>query len=293
MKYIYTFLLVLLLGCGSETSQIGPSTISKNEPIQLNITVLLDLSDRIDPNTHPSQPQHFEKDIEIIKYLAKMFTDDMKSKGTFMAKGKLKVIFSPKPADPNINVLAEKLNVDLSKVSVQQKKVIYENIVKDFGQNATNIYKTTINNQKWHGSDIWRFFKNDVKDFCINSDSSYRNILVILTDGYIYHKDSKDKIDNRYAYLLSQNIDQFRNKADWESKFDNLDFGLISKRSDLNNLEVLVLEVNPYEGNANDEDIIRKTLSKWFNEMNVRRFAIYNSDLSSYTKQRIEQFINE
>jgi hypothetical protein len=159
------------------------------------------------------------------------------------------------------------------------------------------IYDLTVSEKKWIGSDIWRFFKNDVADYCITSspDMSYRNILVILTDGYIYHNDSKDRIQNRYAYITPSVLEahHLRNNPNWEKTIDSADFGLIAKRNDLNNLEILVLEVNPSANHKNDEDIIKKVLSKWFDEMKVKRYRIYNTELPVNTIERIDRFFNE
>jgi len=40
-----------------------------------------------------------------------------------------------------------------------------------------------------------------------------------------------------------------------------------------------------------DEDIIKAYLSKWFEEMGIKKHEIYNTDLPKETKPRIERFI--
>jgi hypothetical protein len=293
MKAIYFFLFLILLGCQSENS--GSRNDDTGKKPQLNITILLDLSDRISPSVHPVIPEHSERDLDIIRTFAEYMTEDMKERGTFSANGTIKVIFSPYPKDPEINILAQKLNVDLQKMDNKQKKYVYDNIVKTFPENAQKIYNTTIEDGNWIGSDIWRFFKNDVKDYCVSSDPNYRNILVILTDGYIYHPNSKDQLENKYAYILSNLFTKYnlRNNQNWEQEIDQKSFGLIASRSDLQDLEVLVLEVSPSADHKNDEDIIKKVLSNWFSEMNVKRFEIYNTDLPEYTKTRILRFLKD
>jgi hypothetical protein len=291
------FSILFLFSCGSEKdkslNEEGQSSKSVEHTDHLNITLLLDLSDRIDTTKYPEKPEHFERDIAIVKYFSEIFVMDMEKRGTFMAKGKLKVIFSPKPQDPNVNLLAEKLSVDLSVMDNKQKKEVHDNLINNFTESITRIYNGTLSENKWIGSDIWRFFKNDVKDYCVEFNPNYRNILVVLTDGYIYHQDSKDQNGNRYAYLLPNVISKYnlRRNPNWEQELEKQDFGLISKRNDLENLEVLVLELSPSPNYKNDEDIIKSILAKWFIEMRVKRFGIYNSDLPEYTKQRINDFI--
>jgi hypothetical protein len=300
IKFLPLLLLSALFfvsGCNRSDSPADNSQ-SRGKPTsqqsqQLNITILCDLSDRIDIKKYPDKPEHFERDLAVVNELSNYFAKDMESKGAYFAKGKIKVVFSPEPQDPNINIWAEKLNIDLSKMDPKQKKEVHDNISSTFADNLGKIYDSALTTNKWLGSDIWRFFKNDVKDYCIDSNPEYRNILVILTDGYIYHQDSKDRNGNRFAYILPELFDRFRlrNNPNWKEEIDKQNFGLISTRSDLENLEVLVLEVTPSPNNRNDEDIIKNVLSKWFEEMKVKRFAIFNSDLPEYTKQRINDFI--
>jgi hypothetical protein len=102
-----------------------------------------------------------------------------------------------------------------------------------------------------------------------------------------------DKAGNRYAYLLPEIISKYnlRKNGDWQQEMEKQDFGIISKRNDLENLEVLVLEIAPSPMFKNDEDIIKAVLAKWFKEMKVKQYAMFNSDLPEYTKQRINDFL--
>lgn len=292
-----SFLALVIFACGEDKSNSSSDNgVTDKAPIissdkQLNISILLDLSDRLVQNVIPSAK---ERDIEIIKTITKLFSQNMKTKGTFRSKDKIHILFNPAPADPQINSIARDLKVDLSNMDPKQKKIIYDTIDSSFAKNLSTIYDLTLHSKDWVGSDIWRFFKNDVKDYCIDTNPEYRNILVILTDGYIYHKQSTDRVKNRTAYITSSFLSQegFRNKNNWKNIFDNADYGFITTRKDLNNLEVLILEVNPSAGYKNDEDLIRAYLSKWFNEMGINKFQIYNTDLPSNTSQRIVNFFN-
>jgi len=294
----------MLTNCGSadttSTETKSKSNTSTAQPVnaktgkQLNLTILLDLSDRIDSVTNPSQPQHYERDAILIDHLTNYFIREMESKGGHMAKGKMRVVFQPTPSDPNINDAAAKLKVDPSPMNPAAKKIVHDDFGSIVNENIGRIYSIPLSQSKWPGSDIWRFFKNDVKDVAVDGDTNYRNILVIFTDGYIYHDDSKDKIGNRFAYIIPELFDKYklRNQGNIEQKIQQLDFGLITKRSDLQNLEVLVLEVTPSTGHKNDEDIIHSVLKKWFTEMKIKRWAIFNSDLPTTTKPKIDGFLN-
>lgn len=305
MNRLIGVLLLTLFGCGNNTHNANSSStietpsalLSNNFGKQLNISILLDLSDRISPKIHPAQPEHYERDIAIIKNLINYFKADMSKRGAYLSKGKIKIFFSPSPEDPEINNLAKKLDVDLSVVNNKLKKNIYDHIINDFEVATDKIYKLAIRQgslDRFKGSDIWRFFKNDVRDYCINKDTNYRNILIIMTDGYIYHPDSKDKFGNRTTYLTSSLLQQegLRGNPNWLVKFNQGDYGFLVSRKDLVDLEVLVLEVNPSENYKNDEDIIKKYISKWFDEMNIKHYSIFNSDLPNNTKKRIDDFLS-
>lgn len=76
-------------------------------------------------------------------------------------------------------------------------------------------------------------------------------------------------------------------KEDKEEKIELIEKKIIPKKED--KIEDLKREIN--EIRKNDEDVIKEYFIKWFNEMNVKDFALYNSDLPEYTKDRIEKYM--
>jgi len=300
MKKIITvlgiiFFALTLFQCKKDESKGNGKTenpaVTESEK-QLNITFLLDLSDRIEPTKYSVSPEHYQRDEAIVKDFVEIFKNDMDKKGGYKAKGKMKVIFSPQPQDENINKIASELNIDLSAMKPQEKKTVFTSLDDTFSGNLSKIYELTLSQKNYIGSDIWRFFKNDVKDYAITDNKDYRNILVIITDGYIYHQNSQSRQNNRTTYLTPEFITKENLRfGKWREKFNNNDYGFITARKDLQNLEVLVLEINPEGNSLKDEDIIRAYLSKWFEEMGIKKYEIYNSDLPVNTRTRIEKFL--
>lgn len=292
MKRIFLIISVtiFLFSCNSGNNKNinGTAEISKPEEKQLNISILLDLSDRINPKINP---QTEINDIENIKTVTELFKSNMEKLGAYRAKGRIRLIFSPTPTSPDINSVVDKLNIDCSKLDNKGRKEVFDSITELYNQKMKEIYQKTISTSNWEGSDIWRFFKDDVKDYCVDEDTLYRNILVILTDGYLYHKQSAFNINNRYTYLLgNRNLKEYR-KQNWEQLIKQNDFGIITNRNDLNNLEVLVLEINAENENYKiDEDILCFLWKKWFKEMGVKHYEVYRSDLPANTKKRIFDF---
>src|SRR5690554_3364493 len=288
------FLSVVFIQCKNdkeqgETEKIGADKETPQES-QLNLTFLLDLSDRIEPSKYPNSPEHFERDQYIISNIVDVFKSHMNKQGGYKAKSKMKVIISPQPQDQNINDIVSKLQIDLSRMKPAEKKEVFNDVEQIYSENIAKIYDLSISQKNYIGSDIWRFFKNDI-DYAITNDDNYRNILIIITDGYMYHENSKIIDKNRISYLLPSVIRASGLQGNnWKQKFEQGDYGIISERNNLEKLEVLTLEINPNP--LNDEDVIKAYWSKWFEEMGIKKYEIYNSDLPTNTRYRIENFLN-
>lgn len=269
----------------SSNSSVASTVPSqKNRP--LNITVLLDLSDRI---TKSSNPSNTDRDIAIVKNVISVFKNDIANKQLVLMDGSLKVLFYPTPNDPNMASLAQDLEISVSKNTSNLKEIVTTNMLEQkFENNLQSIYDKALEQNKWPGCDIWNFIKS--KQNLYMKDSKYRNVLIIVTDGYVYHQNAKFNSGKRYSYLLGANLAPYRDPVNYETKIKNDDFGLISTNNDLSGLEVLVLEVNPEQGKPVDYDIIKLVLSNWFNEMGASRCEVYQTDLPSNTKVNIDKF---
>jgi len=280
---------------------------------QLNITILLDLSDRIAQITNENgielkkdfNPK--ERDLEIINSILNILKDDAK-KGSSSGKEKLinlkskiKMLCIPKPQNAQINF--DELNIDFSdkKYNGSNSNLIQKN--KQFSNLASkteilsSIYDKILLNKNFPGSDIWKFFEQYVKSYCI--DKNYRNILVIFTDGYIYHEDSIYKEKNRYSYITGNILNKynFRDKNltldSIKQKISKEDFGLITRTANLQDLEVLVVEILPNKKCKFDGYVISEVLKKWFKEMGINHSDILlSSEDKNLTSSRIKEFFD-
>lgn len=255
---------------------------------QLNVSIFLDLSARLMPSQENPEPR--TRDIEAIKSIVEIFKNDMASRGAYKAKGRIKVFFNPIPEDDEINKLATDLSVNLGGLDTKGKKAVYDKISAQFEDAIGRIYDRSLESKRWIGADIWRFFKKDVKEHCMLD--GYRNIVVLLTDGYIYHERSKLKDGNRYSYLLGPLFQEqgLRRTSQWREVIENNDFGLITPQSGLEDLEVLILELCPENNHPQDEDILEYLLEKWLREMGVGSYKIHSTDLPINTKESIKRF---
>lgn len=127
--------------------------------------------------------------------------------------------------------------------------------------------------QNWVGSDIWGFFENQAKKQCVKS--GYRNVLVILSDGFIFHAENKQKEGNNYTYITKHTL-----------KVPNS--GLIPcAEKNLEDLDVLFLEV---DASVSETKAIKDILSRWFDEMGIKRYQVERTDLPSNTRIVVEDF---
>lgn len=250
----------------------GESTIVEKLP--LNISVYLDLSDRLTRDLTPTQA---ERDTAIVNHLVDIFIEDCINDKIINSSNHFQIFFYPSPNNSQIAQLARGLNLDMSKCDIKNKKKELMEMKQRFQNNLSQIYSDALDQQKWVGSDIWGFFSNkEVDKLCIRK--GYRNILVILTDGYLYHTNNKVKDGNAYSYILPQTL-----AADNSS--------LIVKRDNLSNLEVLMLEVNPYAPTQHDKLI--SVLEDWFKSMGVEKFVVSETALPVNTEIYIDSFIND
>lgn len=291
---------------------------------QLNITILLDLSDRIAQVTEWKGKNFtkdfvpMERDFAVINTIIDVLKSDaMKGKQTGTQKlinlqSKIKFLCIPKPKDHKISF--EKLNIDFSdkKYNGTNSNLIRKNnlfnslsnITKNFKDENTKeygelnkIYYDILKTNSFPGSDIWKFFEQYAKSYCI--DDNYRNILVIFTDGYIYHEDSIYKEGNRYSYLTSRLLNAYNlrdnnlTREAVKQKIEKEDFGLITRTEGLEDLEVLVVEVLPDKKRKFDGYVIEEVLTKWLKEMGVVHSEIlFSNEDTDLTASRIKGFFN-
>lgn len=255
----------------------------------LNISFLLDLSDRINPQKYPNESmEYYLRDVAYIKSVTDAFMIHLKQKKVREIKDKIQLYFDPAPQNQNINEISNRLSYDINRNNISLE--LLDELNQIYTTKPIEIYDLAIKDNNYVGSDTWRFFKTKIKDYCIEED--YRNILIILTDGYIYHKDTKIKENNLTSYLTPEIIRGFKlNTGDWKNTFENYKYGFIPATEDLSHLEILVLGINPDKTNPYEEDVIMKYWGDWFDNMKVGRYEIKTSALPSNMDKVIKDYI--
>lgn len=280
MKNIFYLLMIISLVSCCKKPPTLPGTNSQTEidSNNINISILIDLSDRIDPATNPNPTmQYFQRDTEYIKAIEKGFLNHIKSKKIITYDDQMQVFFNPEPSDPKMNEFTKELKVSFNK---DTPKSYFDSVEKKYSELPLNIYQSAIKDGKYVGSDIWEFFKNKVNDYCIKKDK--RNILFILTDGYMYHENTRFAEGSKTSYLTTKLIKANNLTAsDFKNVIEKNKFGFVKANEDLSLLEVIVLGINPEKGNPFEEAVIKEYWENWFKEMKVRSYQIKSADLPS------------
>lgn len=266
-----TFSILFIFSCHNE-----PTDNSKGE-LPLNISVYLDLSDRLVKDLTPSQTY---RDTAIINYIVDFFVKQTMGPQILKSQNKMKVLFYPTPNNSEIATLAQGLNVDIgSKQGVERRKTL-DSMSEIFNNNLSHIYQETVEEHNWIGCDIWDFFSSKkVDNLCIKS--GFRNIVVILTDGYLIKEDNLIREGDSYSYLSDNTLMNGGKLIDRRG-------GELKGKS----LEVLMLEVNPSDPKKRDKMIC--TLEDWFESMGVEKFVVAETDANiSNTKMIIDNFLLE
>lgn len=246
------------------------------EKLPWNVTVFLDLSDRL---LHGNPISQTEIDTTIVNHIVDLFVEDcVKSKRIIGSKNSFQVLFYPTPSISTINTLTADLKVDLSKIPANEKRQALINLQTNVAQNLGIIYDTVLTKQSWLGCDIWDFFSSKrIDKYCIKP--GYRNIIVILTDGYLFYAPNKIKIGNAYSYILPQTLNDSNSS-------------LIVKRDGLTDLEVLFLEINPFT--PAQRGPMMSTIGNWLESMGVENdsYLINETDIPKNTEIVIDSFFN-
>lgn len=250
----------------------------------LNISFLLDLSDRINPKKNPGS---YQRDLQHIKSVESAFINHLKTKKVLLLNDQMQIFFDPIPKIQNINNLSERLKININAKS--SKKDIL-NVDEVYSSIPSIIYKQTIKDNHYVGSDIWRFFKNNVRDYCIRS--KYRNILIIITDGYMFHPKSKIIEGGKSSYITSDFLSTKKLiTSNYQSLMKKNNFGFIPFPYNLKDLEILVIGINPLSQNPYEEDVIKKYWSDWFRAMKVKKFYLQTTDLPASIDPMIQEII--
>ena len=294
MKKFRLALAGILFSC-AVLQQVGCSDPS--EPvdtfagqIDLDLTIVLDLSDRISKKKHPYRAS---KDAAIIQECLDFFVEEVRRKLFIGSNDKIQVVLAPQSSNPDVYSWIDSLRIDMSTLSPYERRIQLPALQESFLAALDTLYTKASAADQFVGSDIQRFFAEDLQAEADSiSGHNVRTIVVILGDGYHINEDNLRRQGSRYTYNNAQNMKPYRNRQDWEQLFDERDFGFISVQQNLEHVEVLLMGVDPSPVALNEYAIINKIWSKWFTEMGIQRFEIHKTNESTKAeRETVRRFL--
>lgn len=298
-RKLILFCLGFLIACQTDPEpieEIGSSTSKQGDRLEsranLNINILIDLSDRIDPKKYPNPTmEYFQRDTGYIASVVSAFNEHVISKKLILINDRIQTFIDPVPQDPDIVKNLQSLKVELNRDNVSKEILI--SLPADYKDNMAMLYKQAIEDNKYVGSDTWRFFKSSAKDYCIREDA--QNVLIVLTDGYMFHTNNSKIIEGgRRANIGKDSFTELGlNTPEWKSRMEAKDLGFYAPDVHLSGLKVLVIGLNPTTKNPFEEDVLKAYWQKWFLEMGVKEndILIKDADLPVNLDESIQRFI--
>jgi hypothetical protein len=314
---VILFGLVLLLGCsGCSCSDNNTGNKAQNKVTGIynyNIIIAPDLSNRVDMAIHPKPIE----DKSIIKSTLEQISDVLHAGHRETdQRDSYAVLFVNQGVIRMYDINQEHLNIDFGKFPAQNQRMDFikgrnkyekENLelaVSNFQAECDRFYLKAAHNTD--GADLWSFFQSGIdnshvkkaeKSFAFNGQTfqnRYKNVLVLLTDGYIESglssSDAQGLAKNKSYDLGQSRINAFRRafKAsgmnNMQAFFNKNSYGIVPATNKcLADLEVLVLEMYDRSlsesGNARvhptDADIMKLFWTDWLSKSGVKRFELH------------------
>jgi len=213
IKLGFLSFVIISLSCADEKKEQEKSIAKKEvkedvhreaeQSGDLNISILMDLSDRISPEKYPNPTmEYYERDVAYINSIAEAFLFKIGNKRINQIDDQIQVFFEPEPQNREINKISNRLKFSFDKTNVSKEAL--DRLHNIYQTAPEEIYNLAIADNNYIGSDTWSFFKNKVHDYSI--EEGKRNILIILTDGYLFHINNKRKEQNRTTYLTPEYV---------------------------------------------------------------------------------------
>lgn len=258
--YIYLIILLPFYICCS-CSNGGTDSSINNVSKPLNLCIFVDLSDRIEKEK--DNMNQADKDQMIIKGLVNSFISKQVKEGFQKSEDSFQIVFYPAP--DGAHEIADNLSLNLKNIEGPKKGSILD-FKNNYAKNLEKLYSRARNEHNYFGSDIWGFFKKDkVADLC---KPGYRNVLIILSDGYIFDDNNKIVDGKYFSFILPKTL-------------AIKDSGLIPCKISNSDIEIYFMECNPIP--QTDYEKMKSVLEDWFKQMGISKVDIQDTDIPQNT----------
>jgi hypothetical protein len=269
-------------------------------PTSLNLIIVPDLSKRIVDEIN--NPDQISNDTVILNYIWTEFENHTKFK--IDSRDRLIVDVTDKDqAIGQFRTLANNLIFDLSEHKGKINRLYFDDttVRARYSKNIKQLYELAKSHPS--GADYWNYFRHDLSKHIQKSTlfNNYRNVLIIITDGYLETEKVLYTGDWTTRNFLAEKI---KKKYSEEEILNRIKIPDIAQKFPM--LEVLMLEVykrtkySPQEpkdkGTSEDYNILSVLWSDWFKRLEIKnvneKFFIYRNNATQLTKDEIDKFIN-
>jgi len=302
MKYIKLLpSLFLIVSCNADISENNTKQKKIVSPLvtqHYNITISSDLSNRLNPKIYPKAVS----DVEIVKIFSEcIYPRILTHKRSMNQLDQFRIGFINQSHVVKYHANTKLTNIDFAAFKTQYErinflKLKFENAKKKLVGEFERINRNAIANP--FGSDIWTYMQQGVDDFIVSKTTSssqignkkfvnkYRNVLILLTDGYI-----ETSFDSKKYGVSAKTISNFRKQYLKSGENDIEHFykkNPIYKIHPLTNarlkeLEVLVLELydrtqtnSGASVHPTDMEIMKLIWTDWLSSSGVKRVELYS-----------------
>lgn len=276
-------------------------------PVSINLIIVPDLSKRIaDAGNNPDQ---IHNDSVLLEEIWSVFEKTTRTKTD--SKDRLMVdVTDNGQAAGQFRTIADNLVFDLSTHTAKSNRLFFESehVKGRFRENIGKLYRMARQNPI--GADYWYYFNRSLKKKMLKSTFSneYRNVLIMITDGYLEAQNSERTGVSFYTGNYAQRYlacAQLKRGVSVPEAISRSELLIRDCQDHFPELEVLILEVNersrrtkqePFDpGTACDYDLLRYVWSDWFKRLEIRNaqddFFIQRNDAIELTKKEITGFM--
>lgn len=288
MKSVFSFksghvALFMFLIAWQTSGQTPESTSSSLKAV--NIIIILDISDRIDPSDEYYRSDQIQRDIKIVEHIVYRFQEE------FVRKHLGQPVLDPGPyphqlivAVPN-QFRAPSVPLEIIEQLTIKDSMKGENLdeVKTKGKQLVDamneLYQWKEN--PFTGADIWMWFRDAVEYYL---KDGYQNYIICLSDGYL---DFNSDIQKGLRKGRFMQVDELRDVPNWKEKIIHL----LPIGKDLKNYDVtfVMMEINLRD--EKDDDIVEAYWKTWLNSMGISRIDLHKDIPLTQLKEVINSII--
>ena len=275
-------------------------------PTSLNLVLVPDLSRRIVDDVN--NPAQVESDTVILRYIWEAFKKYAQFK--LDSEHRLAVdVTDEGQANGRFRTVADNLSFDFPKNETKRERIgRFDSAYVRYVKNIEVMY--SLAKEKPVGADYWFYFKNNLsKNIRKNTlYNNYRNVLIIITDGYLEAESSTETGIWDYTGNFQKRSEVVRRIKQGYSVKDAVK-GLIEIPGfdqKFPTLEVLVLEINKRKGYSEKEkdrgtnydyDILKFLWTDWFTRLEIKNagedFFFLRNQATKDTKVVIDMFLSK